>query len=85
MACRYGWALRGQRYIARVPHGHWKTSTFVAGLRHDKTVAPMVIDCPMNRKIFTAYVAEFLASTLALGDIVQQENDTQSFSDPFHS
>lgn len=74
MACRYGWARRGQKYIARAPHGRWKTSTFVAGLRHDRIVAPMVIDCPMNTEIFTAYVRQFLVPTLAPGDIVVMDN-----------
>ena len=43
-ARRYGRAPRGKRVIASVPHGHWKTSTFVAGLRHDGITAPLVID-----------------------------------------
>lgn len=74
MTCRYGWARRGQKYIARTPHGHWKTSTFVAGLRRDRIVAPMVIDCPMNREIFTAYVGQCLAPALSPGDIVVMDN-----------
>jgi hypothetical protein len=48
MTRRYGRAPRGQRVIASVPHGHWKTSTFVAGLRHDAITAPLVIDGPIS-------------------------------------
>ena len=74
MARRYGRAPRGERLIASVPHGHWKTSTFVAGLRHDGITAPLVIDGAMNGTIFRAYVEQFLAPTLAIGDIVIMDN-----------
>jgi hypothetical protein len=74
MARRYGRAPRGERVIASVPHGHWKTSTFVAGLRDDAITAPLVIDGAMNRETFRAYIEQFLAPTLAHGDIVIMDN-----------
>jgi transposase len=74
MARRYGRAPRGERVIASVPHGHWKTSTFVAGLRYDGITAPLVIDGAMNGIVFLAYVEQFLAPTLAPGDIVIMDN-----------
>jgi transposase len=74
MARRYGRAPRGERVIASVPYGHWKTSTFVAGLRYDGITAPLVIDGAMNGIVFLAYVKQFLAPTLAPGDIVIMDN-----------
>ena len=69
-----GRAPRGQRLIATVPHGHWKTSTFLAGLRHDRIVAPLVLDGAINGRGFRAYVEQSLAPTLASGDIVIADN-----------
>ena len=74
MAPRYGPCLKGQRLVASVPHGHWKMTTFVAGLRHDRIDAPCVIDGPMNGELFRAYVEQFLAPTLSPGDIVVMDN-----------
>ena len=74
MARRYGRCPRGQRLVAAVPHGHWKTTTFVAGLRHDRLSAPCVIDGAMNGAIFRAYVEQFLAPELGAGDIVIMDN-----------
>lgn len=74
MARRRGRAKRGQRLVAAVPHGHWKTTTFVAGLRHDDITAPFVIDRPMNAAIFRTYVERCLAPTLRPGDIVIMDN-----------
>ena len=74
MARANGRSPRGQRLVAAVPHGHWKTSTFVAGLRQDGIVAPFVIDRPMNGSIFRAYVEQALAPTLAPGDVVVMDN-----------
>jgi transposase len=74
MARRYGRSPRGQRLAAPVPHGHWKTSTLVAGLRLRGIVAPLVIDHPMNGITFRAYVEQHLAPTLAPGDIVVCDN-----------
>lgn len=69
-----GRAPRNERLVASVPHGHWKTTTFVAGLRHDRITAPLVIDGPMNGLIFKAYVEQFLAPTLMPEDIVIMDN-----------
>jgi hypothetical protein len=55
MAPLRGWGLRGQRLDARVPHGHWKTLTFIAALRHDRIDAPFVIDGPINADLFASY------------------------------
>jgi transposase len=65
---------RGERLIGSVPHGHWKTITLVAGLRHDAIVAPFVIDGPLDGKIFRTYVERCLAPTLDRGDIVFMDN-----------
>jgi len=70
----YGRAPRGQRLIGYAPYGHWQTTTFIAGLRHDSIVAPMVLDGPMNGRAFRAYVEQFLAPTLQPDDIVFADN-----------
>lgn len=74
MTRSHGRAPRGQRLVARVPHGHWKTSTFVAALRYDGITAPCVLDGAMNGEFFRAYVEQFLAPTLKAGDIVIMDN-----------
>ena len=74
MTRRYGRAPRGQRLVAAVPHGHWKTSTFVAGLRTSGLTAPLVIDGAMNGDIFRAYVEQVLAPTLQPGEVVILDN-----------
>jgi transposase len=74
MTRRYGRAPRGQRLVAAVPHGHWKISTFVAGLRTSGLTAPLVVDGAMNGDIFRAYVEQILAPTLKPGDIVILDN-----------
>jgi transposase len=74
MARRYGRAPRGERLRAAIPHGHWKTTTFVAGLRLQGVVAPLVFDGPINAQVFNAYVEQFLAPTLRTGDIVIMDN-----------
>jgi transposase len=74
MTRRYGRALRGKRLVASVPHGHWKTSTFVAGLRTTGLTAPLVVDGAMNGDIFRTYVEQVLAPTLVPGDIVILDN-----------
>ena len=56
-----GRSPRGHRLVAAVPHGHWKTSTFVAGLRCDGLTAPLVIDGAMNGEVFLAYIEQILA------------------------
>jgi transposase len=69
-----GWAPRGRKLLARVPHGHWRTLTFLAALRCDRIDAPCVIDGPINGERFRAYVEQFLAPTLSPGDIVIMDN-----------
>ena len=74
MARLRGRAPKGQRLRMSVPHGHWKTTTFVAGLRRDGIVAPFVLDGPINRDAFEAYVAQVLVPELRVGDIVVMDN-----------
>ncbi len=74
MARLRGRSPRGERCRAAVPHGHWKTTTLVAGLRLGGLTAPMVIDGAMNGDAFTAYAETFLAPILAPGDIVILDN-----------
>ena len=74
MARLYGRARRGRRVVGRIPWGHWKTVTFVAGLRLDGLTAPFVIDCPMNGAIFIEYLRQCLVPTLRPGDIVIIDN-----------
>jgi transposase len=65
---------RGERLVGSVPHGHWKTITLVAGLRQDAIVAPLVIDGPLDGRIFRTYVERCLVPTLDRGDIVFMDN-----------
>ena len=74
MAPTHGRCRRGQWLYAKVPHGHWKTTTFVAALRHDGITAPFVLDGPINGECFLAYVETVLVPTLSLGDIVLIDN-----------
>ena len=74
MARLRGRCPKGERLFASIPHGHWRTTTFVAGLRLGGLDAPMVLDGPMNREAFLAYVAQVLAPTLRSGDIVVMDN-----------
>ena len=74
MARRHGRAPKGQRLRVGVPHGHWKTTTFVAGLRTDGIVAPFVLDGPINRIAFETYIAKVLIPELRAGDIVVMDN-----------
>ena len=60
--------------MGSVPHGHWKTTTFIAGLRSDSIVAPMVADGPMDGPLFRAWVKQFLCPTLRPGDVVIADN-----------
>jgi len=69
-----GWAPRGARLIDKVPHGHWRTLTFLAALRCDRIDAPLVLDGPINGNSFTAWVEQFLVPTLEPGDIVIMDN-----------
>lgn len=74
MARRHGRSKRGERCRAAIPHGHWKTTTFTAGLRLDGLSAPMLLDGPMNGTVFRAYVEQVLAPTLQPGDLVIMDN-----------
>ena len=74
MARLRGRAPRGQRLRAGVPHGHWKTTTFVGALRLTGMTAPMVLDGPMTGASFLAYVEQVLVPTLRPGDIVVLDN-----------
>ena len=74
MTRTHGRALRGERLVAKVPHGHWQTLTFLAALRHDRITAPCVFDGPINGASFRAYVEQILVPTLSPGDIVIMDN-----------
>ena len=74
MVRTHGWWRRGFPLRAHVPHGHWRTMTFLAALRYDRIAAPCVIDGPINGISFRAYVEQFLLPTLAAGDIVIMDN-----------
>jgi len=82
MARPKGRAPKGQRLVASIPHGHWTTNTpdhvrgrlFIAGLRHDRIVAPWLLNGPMNGDAFLVYIATQLAPCLAAGDIVIMDN-----------
>ncbi len=74
MTRQHGRCLRGRRLVAKVPHGRWRTLTFLAALRHDRIEAPCVIDGPINGLSFLAYVEQVLLPTLRTGDIVIMDN-----------
>ena len=74
LARRYGRGPLGERLVGAVPHGHWRTTTFVAGLRQTGIVAPLVLDGPMTGRAFRAYVEQCLAPALASGDVVVLDN-----------
>lgn len=74
MVRTHGRCRKGHRLAGSAPFGHWLTSTFVAGLRQDGIIAPLVMDCPMNGLIFKMYVRECLAPHLRPGDTVIMDN-----------
>jgi transposase len=74
MARLYGRAPKGERCRAPIPHGHWKTTTFVGGLTLAGIVAPMTLDGAMTGAAFLAYVEQVLAPTLHPGDVVVLDN-----------
>jgi hypothetical protein len=74
MARRHGRAPRGERVRSAIPHGHWRTTTFLAALRHDRMTAPCVFDGSINGARFLAWVEQALVPTLAKGDIVIMDN-----------
>ena len=69
-----GWAPKGERLVDKVPHGRWKTATFLAALRSDRIDAPCLFDGPINGERFRAYVEQFLTPTLKPGDVVILDN-----------
>jgi transposase len=74
MARLRGWAPRGQRCRAAIPHGHWKTVTFVGGLTLGGFIAPMLLDGPMDGEVFRAWCEQMLAPALRPGHIVVMDN-----------
>jgi transposase len=74
MARRYGRCPSDERLVAAVPHGHWLTTTFIAGLRQSGVIAPLVLDGPMTGPAFRAYIEQFLAPALSPGDVVVLDN-----------
>lgn len=74
MTRTHGRCARGERLIAKVPHGHRKTLTFIAGLRHDGITAPCVFDGPINAESFLAWLVQFLIPIVRAGDIVVMDN-----------
>ncbi len=74
MAPLRGWAPCGSRLIAKVPHGHWQTTTFLAALRHDRIDAPWLLEGPIDGESFMIYVEKVLLPTLRPGDIVIMDN-----------
>jgi transposase len=74
MTRQRGRAPCGKRLVAKIPHGHWRTTTFVAGLRSDGISAPLVVDGAMNGELFLAYVEQQLVPTLQSGDVVIMDN-----------
>ena len=69
-----GWSPLGARLVAKVPHSHWKTSTFIAALRCDRIAAPWLLDGPVNAEAFKIYVEKVLSPTLQPGDLVIMDN-----------
>jgi transposase len=74
MTRAHGRCARGRRLVCKVPWGHWKTTTFVCGLRREGLVAPWALDGAMNGDAFLVYVRQVLAPTLSRGDIVVMDN-----------
>ena len=74
MPRRYGRAPQGERLVQKVPHGNWKTLTFIAALRHNRVTAPFVLEGAMTGETFKAYIEQCLAPTLRKNDIVFLDN-----------
>ena len=74
MLSRYGWGPRSERLVDTAPQGHWRTTTFVAGLRETGIIAPLVLDGPMTGAVFRTYVEKVLTPTLQPGDVVVLDN-----------
>ncbi len=84
MARRYGWAPRGERLRLGIPHGHWKTTTFVAGLTLQGMIAPFVLDGPINGEAFETYIERVLVVSLHPGHIVIMDNLSSHKSQRVH-
>lgn len=69
-----GRSRKGTRLIDKTPHGHWRTSTYIAGLRHDGVIAPAIFDGAINGALFLAYVEQVLVPALRPGDTVVMDN-----------
>jgi transposase len=74
MTRRYAWADVGDRALGHAPSGHWKTTTFLAGLTSEGLIAPFVLDGPINAECFRAYVEQILVPALRPGDTVILDN-----------
>jgi hypothetical protein len=74
MARRYGWSPQDERLVDVAPHGQWKSTTFLAGLRSTGLIAPLVLDGWMTGEAFLAYIRQFLAPELKPGDVVVMDN-----------
>lgn len=74
MVRAHGWGHKGKPLIGQAPHGHWMTSTFVAGLQHDGILAPLLMDTPMTGEIFRQWLLERLIPEMAPGSIVVADN-----------
>ena len=81
MTPRYGWAEVGTRAFGHAPNGHWKTTTFLAGLTCEGLIAPLVLDGPINAECFLAYVEQILVPVLRPGDTVILDNLSSHKSD----
>ena len=74
MVRRFGRCLRGKRLVCKTPHGHWKMTTFIAALGHDRIAAPMTLDGPMTGEMFKAWCIKILVPTLKSGMTVFMDN-----------
>jgi len=74
MTRSHGWGRKGKKLFAKAPHGHWMTSTFVAGLAHDGILAPQLLPCPMNGMIFRQWLEECLIPEMQPDSIVVIDN-----------
>lgn len=74
MTRRYAWADVGARAVGHAPNGHWRTTTFLAGLTCEGLIAPFVLDGPINAECFLAYVEQILVPVLREGDTVILDN-----------
>jgi transposase len=69
-----GRAPVGERLIAKIPHGHWKTTTLIAALDHKGMRCASTVDGPINRDAFESFVERVLIPSLSVGDVVVMDN-----------